>query len=140
MSAVSAVTPESANVQVVTSFVESFLALDVDGALAHIHPDVVAYEPAGLPYGGEFRGRDGFLNLAQKINGLVTFDVSEAKVHEAGDDNVLVIFQVRFTSRETRAFIDTQVAEFYSLTDGQVSKINIFYKDTKVFVEELGFA
>ena len=38
-------------------------ALDVPGALAMMHDDIVVHEPPFLPYGGPYKGHDGFVNL-----------------------------------------------------------------------------
>ena len=51
--------------------VEKFLAHvnkgDLQGALQYVHPDFVIIEQPGLPYEGEWRGHEGFVNLLSYI-------------------------------------------------------------------------
>ncbi len=35
-------------------------AADRSALLSNLHPDIVLYQPESLPYGGEWRGREGF--------------------------------------------------------------------------------
>ena len=126
----------SQNLQSLMGFVESFLGGDPETALEFIHPDVVAYEPESLPYGGEYRGKDAFLELMNKIGKTVEVEATLQGVHEAGD-TILALYLANFTSRATGHSIQMPVAEVYGFTDGRISSANIFYKDSKAFVDTI---
>ena len=118
-------------------FVEKFLGEDLEGALAFIHPEVVAHEPESLPYGGEYRGKDGFLELMTKIWGTVSVEATPLGMHDAGD-TIVAVYQGKFTSRDSGKSVEMPVSEVYGFTDGLISSANIFYKDSKAFVDEIG--
>src|SRR5262245_44194167 len=54
-------------------------------------PDVVVHEPASLPYGGIYKGRDEFLGLMGPAMGL-HFDAPNIRLERivADEDNVVV--------------------------------------------------
>jgi len=43
---------------------------DLDRAMEHAHPDVTIREAPGLPYGGDFVGRDGIVELMTKVGAV----------------------------------------------------------------------
>ena len=73
------------NLQVFLGFIQKFLDGDVDGALEFLHPDVVADEPESLPFGGEYRGREQFRVLMQKIHSTMKVEGEPPVVYDAGD-------------------------------------------------------
>ena len=126
----------SQNLQTLMGFVESFLGGDAETALEFIHADVVAHEPPSLPYGGEYRGKDAFLDLMTKIGKIVEVEATLQGVHESGD-TILALYLATFTSRASGASIEMPMAEVYGFTDGLISSANIFYKDSKAFVDAI---
>ena len=129
----------SDNLQVFLGFIEKFLGGDVDGALEFVHPNVVAHEPESLPFGGEHSGKDRFLVLMQDIQSTIKVEGEPPAVYDAGDA-VVMVYNATFTSYTSGASFKTSVAEVYTFTEGLISHVNIFQKDTKTFVETLGFA
>ena len=130
-------TPPSENFQALMGFVENFLGEDFDAAIEFIHPEVVAHEPESLPYGGEYRGKDGFYELMTKIWATVSVEATPVGMHDAGD-TIVAVYQGKFTSKASGGSVEMPVSEVYGFTDGLISSANIFYKDSKAFVDELG--
>ena len=129
----------SENMQALMGFVENFLGGNPEAALEFVHADIVAHEPPSLPYGGEWRGKDGFLGLMQKIHESVKVEATPGGLHEAdATDTIVAVYRATFTSHATGAAITMDVSEVYGFTDGLISSANIFYKDSKAFLDELG--
>lgn len=127
------------NMRAFSGFVENFLGGNLDGALEFIHPDIVAHEPPGLPYGGEWTGKDGFRALMEKIGQTVAVEATPLGLHEAGD-TLVAIMRATFTSRATGASVEMPVCEVYGLTDGLISSADVYYKDTAEFIARIGGA
>lgn len=126
----------SRNLQTLMGFVEYVLGGKVEAALEFIHPDVVAHEAESLPYGGEYRGKDAFLELLTKIGETVEIEVTPLGMHDAGD-TIVAVFLAKFTSRASGNSIEMPVSEVYGFTDGLISSANFFYKDTKAFLDAI---
>ncbi|WP_354698531.1 hypothetical protein DSM112329_04213 [Paraconexibacter sp. AEG42_29] len=128
------VAPE--NARAFYGFVENFLGGNVDAALEFIHPDVLAHEPPALPYGGEWKGKDGFRALMEMIGATVEVEATPIGLHDAGD-TMIAIFNAKFTSRASGASVEMPVCEVYGFTDGLISNVNVFYKDPCEFAERI---
>jgi ketosteroid isomerase-like protein len=62
--------------------------------------------------------------------------VTSHQVHDAGD---VVVAEMRASlrSKQTGLTLDTSIVELYRFTEGQISGIDVYYKDT-LAVAELG--
>ena len=125
------------NTATVMGFVENYVGGNVEKAMEFIHPDMVANEADSLPYGGDWRGKDGFLGLMNKIDGIVSHDATPEALHDVGTAVIAVIL-AKFTSVATGASVEMRTVEIYGITDGLISSADVFYKDTKAFLDELG--
>jgi ketosteroid isomerase-like protein len=102
---------------------------DLPAVLERLHPDVELREPESLPYGGVRHGHAGFTEVLQIMVSLAELEILDHTVH-AVDDGVILILEVRFTSRTTGATIDTRVVEVDCVEQGLVCTMELFYKDT----------
>lgn len=107
---------------------------DLDGVLALIHPDIEVHEPESLPYGGTWRGRDGFTDLITTIMGIAEMGITAHTAHETAD-GVILAMDVSFTSRNTGDVLRTRVVEVDRVEDGMLRDVDVFYKDVKATVE-----
>lgn len=119
---------------VVATFFDRLGAGDVPGALSLMHDDVRLLEPAGLPTGGEYVGKDGFLSFAEKTRSVYRPTVHARKLSDAGDVT-LVEFDVTFTSCVSDTHVDTRVVELYTVVDGLITRIDVYPKDTRAMYE-----
>lgn len=103
-------------------------AMDLAAVLDQMHPEVEVYEPESLPYGGAWKGRDGFAALLQKLVGLAALSIEDAKIHETGE-GLIMEMQISFTSRKDGEVFRTSAVEIDRLEDGLVREINVYYKD-----------
>lgn len=119
---------------VVDAFFDRLGAGDVPGALSLMHDDVRLLEPAGLPTGGEYVGKDGFVSFLEKTRSVYQPTIHARKLSDAGDVT-LAEFDVTFTSRATDAHVDTRIVELYTVVDGLITRIDVFPKDSRAMYE-----
>jgi ketosteroid isomerase-like protein len=117
------------NVDTLTEFFDRVVTGEMASALELIHPECVLDEAAGLPYGGDYIGPDGFLRLWTVIAEDFDLTVISSQVHDAGDV-VVAEMQASLRSKATGHTLDTSIVELYRFADGQISGIDVYYKDT----------
>jgi ketosteroid isomerase-like protein len=122
------------NVDTLTRFFDLVVGGEMAAALELIHPECVLNEAAGLPYGGDYIGAEGFLKLWTVIAEDFDLTVTSSQVHDAGE---VVVAEMRASlrSKQTGLTLDTSIVELYRLTDGQISGIDVYYKDTAAVAE-----
>ena len=101
---------------------------DLEGAKACIHATNIFHEAANLPYPGEFVGHAGFIRLLTTMNSVFEAAIED---YELIDDGTRVVarMQLALKSRISGRSLRTPVVELYSFTEGQISSVDIFYKD-----------
>lgn len=119
-----------ADVDVIEAFLKAFSAGDLENAFALVHPDIVINEGYGLPYAGDHVGMAGFQNLLGKIFEPFEMGVDSYEVSDAGSC-VMVKLLMAFTSRASGRTVKMPGVELYTVTDGQVARIDVYYKDTR---------
>jgi uncharacterized protein len=125
---------KSTRIELLEKFYRSFGEGNPEAAYACLHPDVIIDEAASLPYGGSFRGVEGIRTLLATIEPLLKENILR---HELIDDGVRVAARMTFTftSKKSGDLITMPVVEIYEFTDGLLSSIDIFYKDTKAMCD-----
>ncbi|HEV7689121.1 MAG TPA: nuclear transport factor 2 family protein [Acidimicrobiia bacterium] len=121
-------------VEIVGRFTAALAAGDVKTCLALLHPDNVFDEAPGLPFGGDYSGHEGFIRLLKDVGRLFEVKLSEPQVSPAGDC-VLVRLTGTFTSRATGRTLETPVVDLYTVRDGKVARVDVFYKDTRAMAQ-----
>jgi len=93
--------------------------------------DFVIHEPATLPYGGEWRGRDALQRLFNQVMGLWDDPVVEWIDLVGGDEHVVALLRFSMTVRATGKRIVQRVAEVTRFdADGKMAEMHIHYFDT----------
>ncbi|GAA4550529.1 NAD-dependent epimerase/dehydratase family protein [Pseudonocardia xishanensis] len=100
-----------------------------EGGLAMVDENAVWWEARSLPWGGEWRGPDGFARLTREIDLLAELTVREHQIVRAGDVLELRLDAV-FTSRKTGRSLPMKVVEHYRVRGGKIFGADAFYKDT----------
>ena len=125
----------TSNIAIGEGLIAGVKARDLESVLALMHPEVEVFEPASLPYGGTWKGRDGFAELLQKIMGLADLSIGDdPKIHETSD-GLIMEMQVTFTSHKDGEAFATSAVEVDRLRDGLVREIDVFYKDVAAINE-----
>jgi ketosteroid isomerase-like protein len=111
---------------VVRSFVEGFARGEVDfGLLAE---DCVVDEAGGLPFSGQYLGRDGFKKLLEALGSRLAASVDSCEFLDAGGI-VVTRLAMTFSSRATGRKLPARVTELYTVEDGRIRLLDSFYKD-----------
>jgi ketosteroid isomerase-like protein len=130
-----------ANVEVVERFEDAFVRGDMDEVLSLLTADIVVHEAPSLPYPGDHRGHDGFLRLADAFNSVweITGDL-DLTFLDAGETHVVALVAFDVVTRPTGAPLRLQLVEVYTLRDGRIADLDVYYRDTAAIVEATGGA
>jgi ketosteroid isomerase-like protein len=127
------------NVELIESVWEAFSRADVDAAAGAIADEAEIVFPDTVPWGGTYRGPDGF---REAVSGMLSrvgdFRAKPEMILGADDDHVVVVANI--TGRGQRgARLDVRVAWLYRLRAGKVIRGEAF-PDTARVLEALGQA
>jgi hypothetical protein len=125
----------SENAAVHAEFVKRFAAQD-PSIVELLHPDLVVHEPPGLPYGGEYHGPDGFMELTGKLRARFDVTIRDGVIHHAGG-KIVGIMRLTFDPTDGNSPTDMSIAEVYSFREEKISEIDVYYKDTKLIADLL---
>jgi hypothetical protein len=122
---------------------DTFFALagadELGAASYYLHNDFVVSVPDSVPWGGEWRGREGWLTMFGTMQEAVEFQGSGEAEFLEGPDTLAMIFTVTYTSRTTRTSHKTRVTEIFKFRDGLIVHTDVFFKDTDKMVADLEF-
>ncbi|MGE2735670.1 nuclear transport factor 2 family protein [Mycolicibacterium vaccae] len=122
------------DVAVVTAFFEAVAADRQRDCAAMIHEDMRLEEPAGLPYGGVYEGKQGVAELYRRVSRLFEVEIHGFEAHAAGE-RVAAVVDVTFTCRATGRSIRTSVVELWKVKDQLLVRADIYPKDTRAIYE-----
>jgi hypothetical protein len=127
-------------VDVVKSFVSCFAEGRYEDAYDHLANDLAMHHNTRLPYGGEYRGRDGFQAMQETMLAFwERFDAAgETQVLAHGDDCAVVIGALPGKPRCCDEEITVPVIERYRIQDGLIAEIWVFYVDTHLSAAQIG--
>jgi hypothetical protein len=114
---------------VMDRFIAAFEAGDLQGACALLHPEAIVHEAAGLPYAGEYKGPDGFAALVGTMAGSYDFKLLDTEYLPVDNERIVVKMQTRFTSRLSGNSLEFPVVEIYTVRDGLIQDVDVYYKD-----------
>lgn len=126
--------PSRSAAETIELLIESMASKAYENANALFAPDVVVEEPESVPfYSGTHRGWEA---VERDLFGpmLSNYDLTVnpgTKAHDAGEV-IVGQLDLTFTSRETGASIRTNVVEIYTVVDGLIHHIDVYYKDPVV--------
>ncbi|BBZ15439.1 nuclear transport factor 2 family protein [Mycobacterium branderi] len=89
--------------------------------------DVVIHEPPYLPFGGDYRGKEGLSAIYSAVAQLA--DVTQFKVHYILVDGDRAVAFGGFPVNDTGKF--THFAEESRLVDGKIAEIRLYYYDAQ---------
>jgi len=122
------------------STAESDLEAFFDRLMASLDPDFVVYQAAGLPYGGEYHGVEGFTRVQEKIREeLLDLRVEDLELVAEGD-TVITLFRMLGRSKSTGQEYDMRQVEVWRLRDGKPISLTPYYYDTHQIRKIMGLA
>jgi uncharacterized protein len=113
----------------VERFMNAIVEERLDDARGVLHDEFVAYEAGGVPYSGEYHGPQGFFDLLAKMTEGMEFTPGPAPQCLLAGDSVAVRSRVMFTSRASGKSVDMRLVEVYTVRDGLIVELDVYYKD-----------
>jgi ketosteroid isomerase-like protein len=113
----------------VERFMQAIVEERLDDARGLLHEEFVTYEAGGLPYSGEYRGPQGFFELLAKMTEGMDFTLGPAPQCLLEGDSVAVRSRVTFTARATGKNVEMKLVEVYTVSDGLIVELDVYYKD-----------
>jgi uncharacterized protein len=132
-------------IAVVRKLFEAVAHRDPAGVFGAYHPDIVISEALSLPYGGEYRGREGAIRHAEGFRSTWDRYQPEASRNLEPEflvvgDRVIVLWRFQ-AQRQTGECVDLPVVSIYRLRDGRIIESRMFHFDTAAllrFIESSG--
>jgi len=125
------------NVELVEEAWSAFSRKDIDGATQIAGPESEIRAPASLPWGGTYKGQDGFREFTQNLlQHFSNFNAKPEKVLGADDDHVVVVARVTAKTNAGNDF-EGRVVWVYRLRDGKIVEAEA-NTDTAKMLEALG--
>ena len=94
-----------------------------------LHDDFVVYEAGGVPYSGEYHGPDGFFELYGKMKKAMELTPGKTVQYLLADDAVAIRGRLTFTSRASGKSVEMSLVEIYTVRDGLIVELDVYYKD-----------
>lgn len=105
-----------------------------DGIGATLHPDVQLHQSPDLPWGGEWRGYEGFKGWSVEMSRhFDVVDVQDAQFLTAGDQ-VVVLCTLTTRSRTTGESLSAPMAQVVTVVDGRITEFRPFYWNVPDYV------
>ncbi|ORV85252.1 hypothetical protein AWC11_20110 [Mycobacterium interjectum] len=113
----------------VDDFTRAIVEERFDDARALLHDDFVVHEAGGLPYSGEYRGPQAFFELLAAMNEGLELTPGQDIQYLAEGDTIALRCRLRFTSRASGRCAEMGLVEVYTVRDGLVVELDVYYKD-----------
>jgi uncharacterized protein len=117
---------ESLNRQRVLNFLDIFYSGDIEGALARCSDDVEFFSNAPidiLPHMGHHSGKSEVRQMWQTVHSRYSSMRYEIPIVVAEDDKVAANIRVFFRKTTNDRIVQFDIAAFYTLRDGRISRI-----------------
>jgi ketosteroid isomerase-like protein len=124
------------SVDLVEQMAGRFADGDREGAFALLHPDFRIQQPASLPHGGWYDGRDGMVAMGTKFAEFWDRTIAAPRIYGCGDVVVQVTTQT-WTAKATGRSQTCDVVELFGFADGLITEIRVFQQDTHALMATL---
>lgn len=114
---------------IVEKFVVAFGEGRLDDALSLLHDEFVIHAASGVPYSGDYLGAKGFARLITTMMELLQLTPSPEMEYLVDGDKVVIYYRLTFTARASGDSVEMRVAEVFSVRDGLIAELDVFYKD-----------
>ena len=94
-----------------------------------LHDDFVVHEAGGLPFSGDYHGPQGFFALLSRMNDVLELRAGPVTTDPLGDNVVAARFRLTFISRASGESVEMGLVEIYTVRDGQIAELDVYYKD-----------
>lgn len=128
---------QQSNIHVIRTALDSALAGRLDDARPFFADDFVLYEAKGLPFGGVYRGWEGYKEILGKLHDFWIPGRKQASREFVpyGDDKVIIHFTLEGRIAKNGQHVAMPVLALWELKDGKIASVRPFYFDTKRFAD-----
>lgn len=114
------------------------LAVDRCALLSTLHPEIILYQPPSLPYGGQWRGREGFGKwLDAFVQTWTDITPTDPVFHACGDEVLVSTVNMRARARSTGNEIVMPMCQLIRIADDLPIEWRNFAWDTVLMVDAL---
>jgi hypothetical protein len=113
----------------VEKFVDAFGDGRLQDALGLLHDEFVVHAAGDVPYSGDYRGAEGFSELIAKIMAVLELTPSPDMQYIADGDKVVLYYRLTFTSRTSGNSVEMDVSEVFTVGDGLIAGLDVYYKN-----------
>ena len=99
-----------------------------------LHDEFVVHAAGGVPYSGDYLGAEGLSELIAKILPVLDLTPSPEMQYLVDGDKVVLYYRLTFTARASGESTEMGVAEVFSVRDGLIVELDVFYKDPSAVV------
>lgn len=114
---------------IVEKFVIAFGEGRLDDALSLLHDEFVIHAAGGVPYSGDYQGAQGFSELITKILPVLDLTPSPEMEYLVDGEKVVIYYRLTFTARASGDSVEMRVTEVFTVRDGRIAELDVFYKD-----------
>ncbi len=102
---------------------------DYSEMAACFHPEIVGRQGPSVPFPGDWVGREGVRKFFEVFTDTwSTLELSDIN-HFEGDTGVVVTLRMKATARATGKLLDTRVAHVFTIENGLIREIAVYYFD-----------
>lgn len=109
---------------------------------AVLSDDYYMEQSSALPWGGEYRGRNGLKDWLEKASEWVVIDVRDPVIYENSDsDKIVVLSRIYYTCHKTGEKLDFPLSQTFVIDTqlGQIKEIRAYYWDIKKLNKAMGY-
>jgi uncharacterized protein len=122
-------TTADTSVATVRRFMNAVGTGQLDEARGLLSEDAVIDEAGGMPFSGVYRGPQGFVDLLTRMSTLLELVPEPFNERALTDDTVVCRYRAMFTSRQSGKTAAMGLVEVFTVKDGRIVEIDVYYKD-----------
>ena len=121
------------NITIVRTALDNARAGRLDDAKPFFADDFILYEAEGLPFGGVYRGWQGYIEVLKKLNQFWSSGRKQdsREFIPYGDDKVIIHFTLDGHITKNGQHVQMPVVAIWELKNGKILSIRPFFFDTK---------
>jgi ketosteroid isomerase-like protein len=124
-----------ANIKVVQTMAANGIKGNWDIVRGYVSDELVMHVPPGLPFGGDYRGWEGYLQTFKELGAFFT-GLQSGTVETVGTgDRVIVMTTLSGKIARNGKPISFPITTIWRVKDGKVVEITPFYYDTKAICD-----
>jgi hypothetical protein len=126
---------QSANIEIVKTMAENGILGRWDIVRQYVSDSLVMHVPPGLPFGGDYHGWDGYLQVFKELGAFFTgLKSGETELASCGN-KVIVMTTLSGRIARNGKPISFPITSVWELQDGKAIDIVPFYYDTKAICD-----